>query len=66
MTEQDTKLKVITVMDPMMCMTCKHAHVADVLFSDGSTKKMFYCSRLDCDNWCTEPAKAASKKKKAA
>ena len=27
-------------------------HIAEVLFTDGSTRKMFYCSRLDCDNWC--------------
>lgn len=51
MAEHISNLKVITVMEPLMCLTCKSAHIADVLFSDGATKKMFYCSRLDCDNW---------------
>jgi len=41
-------------MDPLMCLRCSSAHIAEVLFTDGSTRKMFYCSRLDCDNWqCT-------------
>jgi len=51
MTKPDVKLRVITVIDPVMCLRCPHAHIADVLFTDGSTRKMFYCSRLDCDNW---------------
>lgn len=41
-----------------MCLRCEHAHIAEVLFTDGSTKKMFYCSRLDCDNWCTMSSKS--------
>ncbi|MCL6519859.1 MAG: hypothetical protein K6T99_08505 [Armatimonadetes bacterium] len=54
MTRPDTELRIVNVIDPIMCLRCKHAHIADVLFTDGSTKKMFYCSRLDCDNWqCT-------------
>jgi len=41
-------------MDPLMCLRCSYAHIAEVLFTDGTTRKMFYCSRLDCDNWrCT-------------
>lgn len=55
MAKPDTELRIVNVMDPVMCLRCKHAHIADVLFTDGSTKKMFYCSRLDCDNWqCTK------------
>lgn len=38
-------------MDPVMCLKCPSAHIAEVLFTDGTTRKMFYCSRLDCDNW---------------
>ena len=51
MTQQNSQLKIINVIDPIMCLRCKSAHIAEVLFTDGSTKKMFYCSRLDCDNW---------------
>lgn len=51
MTEPKTQLRVINVMDPIMCLRCPNAHIAEVLFTDGATRKMFYCSRLDCDNW---------------
>lgn len=51
MTKQNSQLKIINVIDPIMCLRCSNAHIAEVLFTDGSTKKMFYCSRLDCDNW---------------
>ena len=52
-------------MDPVMCLRCSSAHIAEVLFTDGSTRKMFYCSRLDCDNWCYED-KADDQKEEAA
>ena len=54
MNKSDAQLRIITVMDPVMCLRCTYAHIAEVLFTDGTTRKMFYCSRLDCDNWrCT-------------
>lgn len=53
-TKPDTNLRIVNVMDPVMCLRCASAHIAEVLFTDGSTRKMFYCSRLDCDNWCYE------------
>lgn len=58
MANPDSNLKIINVMDPVMCLRCTSAHIAEVLFTDGSTKKMFYCSRLDCDNWCEAQAGA--------
>ena len=51
MTEQRGKLKVIKIIDPILCVRCDHAYVADVQMADGRKRKMFYCSRLDCDNW---------------
>jgi len=51
MTKSDAQLRIINVMDPVMCLRCQYAHIAEVLFTDGTTRKMFYCSRLDCDNW---------------
>jgi alpha-D-ribose 1-methylphosphonate 5-phosphate C-P lyase len=47
----DSKLKVIKIMDPLLCVRCGNAYIADVVMRDGGAKKMFYCSRLDCDNW---------------
>lgn len=51
-----SKLKVIKILDPLLCVRCDNAYIADVLLSDGARKKMFYCSRLDCDNWVHNPA----------
>lgn len=51
MTDQRNKLKVIKILDPILCVRCEHAYIADVLLADGRKRKMFYCSRLDCDNW---------------
>ena len=60
MAKPDTNLRIVNVMDPIMCLRCSKAHIAEVLFTDGSTRKMFYCSRLDCDNWCyTKSAESA-------
>ena len=53
MAKPDTNLRIVNVMDPIMCLRCTSAHIAEVLFTDGTTRKMFYCSRLDCDNWCS-------------
>ena len=50
------KLKVIKIMDPLLCVRCENAYIADVVMSDGARKKMFYCSRLDCDNWVSKTA----------
>ena len=51
----DSKLKVIKIMDPLLCVRCENAYIADVVMRDGARKKMFYCSRLDCDNWVAKP-----------
>jgi hypothetical protein len=51
----DSKLKVIKIMDPLLCVRCDNAYIADVVMRDGEHKKMFYCSRLDCDNWMSKP-----------
>ena len=46
-----SKLKVVKILDPLLCVRCDHAYIADVVTRDGQQKKMFYCCRLDCDNW---------------
>lgn len=52
--QKDPKsVKLMRILDPAMCLRCESAYFADVRFPDGRTKKMFYCSRLDCDNWDT-------------
>lgn len=48
---QKSKLRVIKIIDPVLCIRCDFAYIADVVTGNGKRKKMFYCSRLDCDNW---------------
>jgi hypothetical protein len=55
----DSKLKVIKIMDPLLCVRCENAYIADVVMRDGRSKKMFYCSRLDCDNWVAKSSSAS-------
>ncbi len=57
--QSKSPLKVIKIMDPLLCVRCDNAYIADVLLSDGVRKKMFYCSRLDCDNWVSQQAPAS-------
>lgn len=54
-----SKLKVIKIMDPLLCVRCDNAYIADVVTHEGEKKKMFYCSRLDCDNWVSKSRDAS-------
>lgn len=54
MPDAKTDLRVINVVEPALCMKCRSASIAEVLFTDGSTRRMFYCARLDCDNWFSQ------------
>lgn len=56
MNSSQSKLKVIKIMDPLLCVRCDNAYIADVVTQEGEKKKMFYCSRLDCDNWVSRTA----------
>lgn len=49
-----TNLRIIKIFDPALCVHCEQAYIADVTLEDGRKKKMFYCSRRDCDNWLIE------------
>jgi len=42
-----------------MCTECRFAKMANVEAEDGSTQRMIYCRRLDCDNWDFSSAEAA-------
>ena len=53
MQAEPKNVKLMRILDPSMCLRCSCAYFADVKFPNGKAKKMFYCSRLDCDNWIT-------------
>ncbi len=52
--EENTKLKIVRLMEPALCLTCRFASIATVEMADSSSRRMLHCKRLDCDNWQTE------------
>lgn len=50
----NTKLRIVRLMDPGLCMACNFAAIATVEMEDGTSRRMMHCKRLDCDNWQTE------------
>ncbi len=53
------QLKIVRLLEPELCLECRFANMADVEGTDGTTKRMIYCRRLDCDNWDFTTAEAA-------
>lgn len=54
------EMKIVRLLEPELCLECRFANVAEVEAADGSSQRMIYCRRLDCDNWdiqSAEPAK---------
>jgi hypothetical protein len=47
----NNNLRIVRIMDAIMCTRCSSAYIADVITTEGERKKMFYCARKDCDNW---------------
>lgn len=54
MQNENTKLKIVRLLDSSLCANCRMAAVATVEMEDGSSRRMLHCKRLDCDNWQTE------------
>lgn len=54
MNEENTKLRIVRLMEPALCLSCRFASIATVEMEDASSKRMLHCKRLDCDNWQTE------------
>ena len=44
------ELRVVLIIEPSLCLKCRFAAIADIQLADGTTKRMFRCKRLDCDN----------------
>ncbi len=54
MKNEDTKLRIVRLLEPSLCLSCRHAAIATVEMSSGNSRRMLHCKRLDCDNWQTE------------
>ena len=52
--EENTKLKIVRLIEPALCLSCRFAAIATVEMDDDSNRRMLHCRRLDCDNWQTE------------
>ena len=52
--EENTRLKIVRLLEPALCLSCRFASVAKVEMQDSSSRRMLHCRRLDCDNWQTE------------
>ncbi len=54
MQHENTKLKIVRLLNPSMCLSCQYAALATVEMSSGNSRRMLHCKRLDCDNWQTD------------
>ncbi|HEV2472888.1 MAG TPA: hypothetical protein VGS41_09500 [Chthonomonadales bacterium] len=52
--ENNTKLRIVRLLEPSLCLSCRHAAIATVEMASGTSRRMLHCKRLDCDNWQTE------------
>ena len=54
MNNENTKLRIVRLLEPSLCLSCRYAAIATVEMANGATRRMLHCKRLDCDNWQTE------------
>jgi hypothetical protein len=54
MQNENTKLRIVRLLEPSLCLSCRHAAIATVEMANGASRRMLHCKRLDCDNWQTE------------
>ena len=52
--EENTRLKIVRLMEPALCLSCRFASIATVEMQDSSNRRMLHCKRLDFDNWQIE------------
>jgi hypothetical protein len=56
-------LRLVTLLEPELCLDCRFAVLAEGESEDGHFRRTLYCLRLDCDNWGREDPAAASAEK---
>jgi hypothetical protein len=54
MQHENTKLRIVRLLDPSLCQSCRFATVVEVEMDSGASRSMLHCKRRDCDNWQTE------------
>lgn len=61
MQNENTKLRIVRLLEPSLCLSCRHAAIATVEMANGTSRRMLHCKRLDCDNWQTEETEETPK-----
>jgi len=59
--EENTRLRIVRLIEPALCLSCRFAAIATVEMNDSSNRRMLHCKRLDCDNWQTEECEESPK-----
>jgi hypothetical protein len=54
MQNENTKLRIVRLLEPNLCLSCQFAAIVTVEMENGNSRRMLHCKRLDCDNWQTE------------
>ncbi|HLJ54751.1 MAG TPA: hypothetical protein VKT77_06890 [Chthonomonadaceae bacterium] len=54
MQNENTKLRIVRLLEPNLCLSCQFAAIVNVEMENGNSRRMLHCKRLDCDNWQTE------------
>ncbi len=51
MQPEKPRLRIVPLLEPNLCLSCRFATMVTVEKEDGSSQHMLHCKRLDCDNW---------------
>lgn len=55
----ERQLKIVRLIEPEMCLTCRFAQRASSQNEFGETQQLIHCTRLDCDNWDIQTIESA-------
>jgi hypothetical protein len=55
MEPNNTRLQIVHLIEPDLCLSCRFAEIALVERADGKRQRMLRCRRRDCDNWLQDP-----------
>ena len=51
---------LVDLLEPVLCLDCRFAVMADVVRHDGTEARVTFCERRDCDNWDYSSAEPVS------
>lgn len=54
MEPKPTRVNIVHLLEPNLCLSCRFASIARLEQPDGTIRSLLRCRRLDCDNWQTQ------------